>query len=135
MPQTSWALSEVQASIDACGTDIRAAELEISKVEEQLASPGLSSEDKTYWRKKEEQLRKEKEQLRKEKEQLRTKEEQLRTKEEQLRKEKEQLRTKEEQLRKKEELMLGRAERIEMQATSGACAVFAPTPTSLSIAR
>ena len=92
MPQTSWALSEVQASIDACGTDIRATELEISKVEEQLASPGLSSEDKAYWRKKEEQLRKEKEQLRKEKEQL----------------------------RKKEELMLGRAERIEMQATSGA---------------
>ena len=82
MPQTSWALSEVQASIDACGTDIRAAELEISKAEEQLASPGLSSEDKAYWRKKEEQLR------------------------------------------KKEELMLGRAERIEMQATSGACAVF-----------
>ena len=96
MPQTSWALSEVQASIDACGTDIRAAELEISKVEEQLASPGLSSEDKAYWRKEKEQLRKEKEQLRK----------------------------KEEQLRKKEELMLGRAERIEMQATSGACAVF-----------
>ena len=89
MPQTSWALSEVQASIDACGTDIRAAELEISKVEEQLASPGLSSEDKAYWRKEKEQLRKEKEQL-----------------------------------RKKEELMLGRTERIEMQATSGACAVF-----------
>jgi len=107
MPQTSWALSEVQASIDACGTDIRAAELEISKVEEQLASPGLSSEDKTYWRKEKEQLRKEKEQLR----------------------------TKEEQLRKEKELMLGRAERIEMQATSGACAVFEPTPTSLSIAR
>ena len=121
MLQTSWALSEVQASIDACGTDIRATELEISKVEEQLASPGLSSEDKAYWRKKEEQLRKEKEQLRK--------------KEEQLRKEKEQLRKEKEQLRKKEELMLGRAERIEMQATSGACAVFEPTPTSLSIAR
>ena len=89
MPQTSRALSEVQASIDACDTDIRAAELEISKVEEQLASPGLSSEDKAYWRKEKEQLRKEKEQL-----------------------------------RKKEELMLGRAERIEMQAASGACAVF-----------
>ena len=60
------------------GDDIRRVEANIQDVEKSLSAPGISQEDKLYWRKEKEQLRKEKEQLRKKEEDLRKKEEDLR---------------------------------------------------------
>ena len=57
MEEWNHEIAQVSASIERV-------EAKIAKVEENLSSDGLSTDDLAYWRKKEEQLRKEKEQLR-----------------------------------------------------------------------